>query len=50
MTDDDVCPDCGRPCVDVTHHSEFSTYTHSIDRSGALPAADDFCIIEGDRC
>jgi hypothetical protein len=50
MTDDDVCPDCGRPYVKMTHHSEMTTDAHSIDRSGALPEVDDFCIIEGDRC
>ena len=67
MTDDDVCPDCGRPYVKMTHHSvndqtentveeisekidsEMTTVAHSIDRSGALPEVDDFCIIEGDE-
>jgi len=47
MTFDPICPDCGRACIDVTHHSDFSTYTHSIDRSGAVPSVDDYCIVEG---
>jgi len=47
--DGDVCPDCGRPYVKITHHSKMTIVAHNIDRSGALPEVDDFCIISEEK-
>jgi len=43
MTDDTVCPECGRTFVDTSSRDEMTTYIHNIDESGVWPVIDDYC-------
>ena len=43
MTDDTVCPECGRTFVDTGGCDGMTTYIHSIDDSGQLASVDDYC-------
>jgi len=43
MTDDTVCPECGRTFVDTGGYDGMTTYIHSIDDSGQLASVDDYC-------